>query len=81
MADTSKQVIIYGADWCPPCHLTKQYLDKLGVGYEYRNVDSKREWLEQSMQKSGQNAIPVIDIEGQIIVGFDRPRLDAALAV
>lgn len=80
MADTQKNIIIYGAGWCPPCHVTKQYLDRLGIKYEYRDVDSKREWLEESMRKSGQNAIPVIDIEGEIIVGFNRPHIDAALA-
>ena len=80
MADQTQTIIIYGADWCPPCHVTKDYLKKLGKTYEYRNVDEKREWLEESVKKSGQNAIPVIDIDGTVIIGFDRPAIDAALA-
>jgi len=79
MAD-QKQIIIYGAGWCSPCHVTKQYLDQKGFKYEYRDIDSNREWLEESVKKSGANSIPVIDIEGEIIIGFDRPRIDAALA-
>lgn len=80
MADQKHTVIIYGAEWCPPCHVTKQYLHQQGIEYEYRDVDSKREWLEESMKKSGETSIPVIDIDGKIIIGFNRPQIDAALA-
>lgn len=76
---TSKPVIVYGAEWCGFCHVAMQYFDKIGVKYEYRNVDENREWLNESIQKSGQMGIPVLDMDGTIIVGFDRPRIDAAL--
>ena len=79
-ATKSKQVIVYGATWCAFCHAAKDYFDKLGVTYEDRDVDSKQEWMSESVTKSGQMGIPVIDINGTIIVGFDRPKIDAALA-
>lgn len=71
-------VTIYSATWCSFCHATMQYMDKLGVKYEVRDVEEKRENAEEAVQKSGQMGIPVVDVEGDVIVGFDRPKLDAA---
>lgn len=73
------QVTIYSADWCGFCQAAKQYLGRLGVPYTEKNVDEQREYAEESVQKSGQTGIPVLDINGTIIVGFDRPKIDAAL--
>lgn len=72
-------VIVYSAPWCSFCHAAKQYLDKLGVEYEVRDVEEKMEYAEESVNKSGQMGIPVIDIDGDIIIGFDRPKIDATL--
>ncbi len=79
MSDTP-QVTIYSAPWCGFCGAAKQYLDRLGVKYVEKDVDQDRANAEESMQKSGQTGIPVLDIGGKIIVGFDRPSIDAALA-
>lgn len=73
-------VTIYSASWCAFCHAAKEYLDKKGVKYTEKDVDSDRAIAEESMRLSGQTGIPVLDIGGQVIVGFDRPRIDAALA-
>jgi glutaredoxin len=80
MSDKTNPVIIYGAEWCGFCHVAMQYLDKKSVAYEYRDVDSNRAWLEECVKKSGQTGIPVLDFDGTIVVGFDRPGIDAALA-
>lgn len=79
MSDTP-QVTVYSATWCAFCHAAKDYLDKKGVKYTDKDVDSDRAIAEESMKISGQTGIPVLNINGQIIVGFDRPRIDAALA-
>ena len=71
--------IIYSADWCAFCHAAKQYFDKLGVAYEDRNIESQHDYATEAVEKSGQMGIPVIDIDGDIIVGFDRPKIDASL--
>ena len=76
----SPQVTIYSADWCGFCNAAKQYLDRIGVNYTEKNVDTDREAANEAVQKSGQMGIPVLDIDGKIIVGFDRPRIDDALA-
>jgi glutaredoxin-like YruB-family protein len=72
-------IIVYSADWCAFCHAAKQYFDKLGVSYEDRNVEHDPTFMQESIKKSGQMGIPVIDIDGEVIVGFDRPRIDAAI--
>ena len=72
-------ITIYGAAWCAFCHAAKDYLDRQNIKYDYKDVESSPAFLNASVQKSGQMGIPVIDINGTIIVGFDRPRIDAAL--
>ena len=77
---TDPQVTIYSATWCAFCHAAKDYLDKKGVPYTEKDVDADRNTAIEAMQISGQTGIPVLSINGQVIVGFDRPRIDAALA-
>ncbi len=72
-------VTVYSAVWCAFCHAAKQYFDKLGVAYEEKDVDQDIKNAQESVAKSGQMGIPVIDIDGTIIVGFDRARIDATL--
>ena len=72
-------VIVYSTQWCAFCHAAKQYFDKLGIKYDDRDVEKDIVSAHEAVNKSGQMGIPVIDIDGTIIVGFDRPRIDAAL--
>lgn len=74
------KIIIYGAEWCAYCHTAMHYLDSKGVtNYQYIDVDQEPSKGIEAIQKSGQRGIPVLDIGGDIIVGFDRPGIDAAL--
>lgn len=75
----ANKVTIYTASWCGFCHAAKQYLDKLGISYQESDVESNAKAAEEAVAKSGQRGIPVLDIEGDIIVGFDRPKIDASL--
>ncbi|MBR2989724.1 glutaredoxin family protein [Candidatus Saccharibacteria bacterium] len=61
-------VKVYSADWCGYCHAEMEWLDELGVEYEEINADGLN--LE---------AIPVTEIDGEQIVGFDRPAILKAL--
>ena len=72
--------IIYSANWCAFCHAAKQYLDRIGVKYDDRDIESDHRYATEAVEKSGQMGIPVIDIDGTIIVGYDRTKIDAALA-
>ena len=73
------QVIVYSATWCAFCHAAKDYFDKIGVKYTDEDVEKNPASGMDAVEKSGQRGIPVIDIAGDIIVGFDRPKIDAAL--
>lgn len=78
MSDTAN-VTVYSASWCAFCHAAKQYLDKLGVSYTEKDVESSPEIAREAITKSGQTGIPVLDINGKIIIGFDRAKIDDAL--
>ncbi len=75
----NKHVTIYSADWCAFCHAAMDYLKQKGVPFEEKNVEENMQYAQEAVQKSGQMGIPVLDIDGKIIIGFDRPRIDAAL--
>jgi glutaredoxin-like YruB-family protein len=77
--DTNSKVIVYSANWCAFCHAAKDYLDKKGVKYIDKNVEHDPAAGMEAVDKSGQRGIPVIDIDGTIILGFDRPKIDFAL--
>lgn len=76
---SQSNVTVYSASWCGFCHAAKAYLDKLGVSYTEKDVEHDRSAAEEVVTKSGQMGIPVLDINGEIIVGFDRPKIDLAL--
>ena len=73
-------VTVYSATWCAFCHAAKDYFDKLGVDYIEKDVEKDPKNGQEAVEKSKQMGIPVIDIDGEIIVGFDKARIDAALA-
>lgn len=73
------KVTVYSADWCAFCHAAKDYLGKLGIAFEEKDIESDPSLAHEAVEKSGQTGIPVLDIDGTIIIGFDRPRIDAAL--
>jgi glutaredoxin-like YruB-family protein len=80
MSDTANsQVTVYSAVWCAFCHAAKDYFDKQGVKFTDKDVEKDPAAGLEAVDKSGQRGIPVIDIAGEIIIGFDRPRIDAAL--
>ncbi|HEX5447920.1 MAG TPA: glutaredoxin family protein [Candidatus Saccharimonadales bacterium] len=82
MSDNAKakaKVIVYGAEWCPPCHTTKSYLKGREVAYKYVNIDEEPEQGRDIAQKTGWTAIPIIQIGDEYILGFDRPKIDTAL--
>jgi len=73
------KVKVYSTEQCPYCHMAKDYLNAKGVEFEDINVGEDRDAADEMIEKSGQMGVPVLDIGGDIIVGFDVPRIDAAL--
>jgi glutaredoxin-like YruB-family protein len=76
------QVIIYSAPWCAFCKTEKQYLDHLGVEYIERDIEGDEGAMAELLAKVGgeTSSVPVTDIDGVIIKGFDRAKIDATLA-
>lgn len=60
--------------------MANEYLAKLGVDFKEVNIEQDRAAGFYIMQKTGQAGVPVIEIGDQVILGFDRPRIDQALA-
>jgi glutaredoxin-like YruB-family protein len=75
------KITIYGAEWCAFCHMEMRYFDEKGIEYTYLDIDKDQKLAEEVVTKSGQRGIPVTDIDGEIIIGFDKPKLDKALAI
>ncbi|MBI2675167.1 MAG: glutathione S-transferase N-terminal domain-containing protein [Candidatus Aenigmarchaeota archaeon] len=76
-----KNVTIYTAKWCPWCQKAKAYFRQNNISFVEKDVESDEKYGQEVMHKSGQLSIPVIDIDGTIIVGFDRPAIDRALGL
>lgn len=76
--EAKPNVTIYTAVWCGFCHMAKNYMDALGIKYIEKDVDKEPGAAQEAVTKSGQMGIPVIDVNGTIILGFDRPGLDEA---
>ncbi len=77
----AKNVKIYSTPTCPWCLRTKQFLKDNNIAFEDYDVSVDRTKADEMVQKSGQMGVPVLDIEGQIIVGFDRERIKQALGI
>ena len=76
-----KNVIIYSTSTCPWCIRAKQFLKDNNVAYTDFDVSSNSEKAEEMTQKSGQMGVPVLDIEGMIIVGFDKEKIKQSLGI
>jgi glutaredoxin-like YruB-family protein len=77
---TASDIIIYSTKTCPYCSLAKSYFHDKGLAFtEYDVGTDKAKWQEM-VQKSKQTAVPVIEVNGRMMVGFNRQLIDAALA-
>jgi glutaredoxin-like YruB-family protein len=76
-----KQVKIYSTPTCPWCRKTKKLLDDHGIPYQDFNVAADKEAREEMIRKSKQMGVPVIEIEGEIMVGYDESWLKQKLGL
>lgn len=77
----SKNVKIYSTPTCPYCIRAKKFLEHHNIPYEDIDVSIDHEKAQEMIEKSGQMGVPVLEIEGKIIVGFDEPRIRAFLGI
>ena len=74
-------VTIYTTSVCPYCHMAKEYLGKKNIKFKEVNVEEDEAAAREMIQKSHQMGVPVLDISGTIIVGFDKSGIDKALGL
>ncbi len=72
-------VKVYSTPSCPWCTVAKNYLKSRNVPFEDIDVTRDRAAAVEMVQKSGQRGVPVIDIDGRIIVGFDQGTIDSLI--
>ena len=70
---------IYSTPTCPWCKRAKAYLEEKGIAYESIDISSDQTAQKEMIERSGQMGVPVIDIDGQIVVGFDKEKIDEIL--
>ena len=76
---TTKRVTIYSTPTCPYCHQAKDYLTSKGIAFTELNVATDLDARNAMVQRSGQLGVPVIEVDGQVVVGFNRGKLDELL--
>lgn len=77
----AKKVIVYSTNTCPWCYKAKEFLKANKIKFEDKNVGDDEEAREEMIEKSGQMGVPVLDIDGKIIVGFDQEAIKKALKI
>ena len=76
-----KKVTIYSTPTCPYCKMTKEFLTEKGVEFTNIDVSTDPKSAQEMIEKSGQMGVPVLDIEGEIIIGYDRERIASLLGI
>lgn len=72
-------VKVYSTPSCPWCTVAKNYLSSRNVPFEDVDVSRNRDAAMEMIQKSGQRGVPVLDINGKIIIGFDKETIDTLI--
>lgn len=77
----AKKVTIYTTPTCVYCRATKEFFKEHNVTYEEKDVARDMQAQQEMLGKAGQLAVPVIDIDGEVVIGFDKGRLSELLGV
>jgi len=73
-------ITVYTTPTCAFCHAVKEYFKSKKVEYTEKDLTQDEAAAKWVLENTGQLAVPVVDINGKVIVGFDRPSIDHALA-
>lgn len=75
------KVKIYSTTHCPYCLMVKDYLKQKNVAFEEVNVETDEQAAMEMVSKTNQMGVPVTDIDGKIVIGFDKAGIDRALGI
>ncbi|RTK94741.1 NrdH-redoxin [Candidatus Saccharibacteria bacterium] len=73
-------VTVYSSPACAYCHMAKEYLKSKKVAFKEYDISDNPKAYQWVMDNVGQAVTPVLDVNGTVVLGFDRPKIDAALA-
>ena len=76
-----KNITIYSTPTCTYCNQAKEFFKTNNIQYTEYNVGEDTEKRKEMIEKSGQMGVPVIDIDGEITVGFDKEKLSTTLGI
>lgn len=76
-----KTVLIYTTPTCQYCKMVKEFFTEKGVAYTEFDVSVDEAKRSEMVEKSGQMGVPVLDIENDIVIGFDEPKLRELLSI
>lgn len=77
----AKSVKVYGTSTCPWCIRAKQFLKENNVEFRDLDVSVDQSAADEMMAKTGQMGVPVLEIDGEFIVGFDKEKIKLALGI
>ncbi len=80
-ASKTHTVIVYSTPTCPWCHRAKDYLKEKKIKFIDYDVSMDQKKAQEMIDKSGQMGVPVLDIDGKIVVGFDKDMIDKLLGI
>jgi len=75
------KVRVFSTPSCPYCTTLKQFLKKHNIEFEDIDPSKDKVALDEMIEKSGQMGVPVVDIDGQIVVGFDKEKICKLLKI
>ena len=75
------KITVYSTPTCPYCIQLKEWLEKHEVEFEDIDVSADREKAEEMVKKSGQMGVPVIELDKELIIGFDREQISKVLKI
>jgi glutaredoxin-like YruB-family protein len=79
--ENQPKIRIFSTPVCPYCVTLKEFLKEKGFNFEDIDVSQNQKALEEMVEKTEQMGVPVVDIEGQFIVGFDKEKISQALNI
>jgi glutaredoxin-like YruB-family protein len=75
------KIKVYSTPACPYCYVLKDFLREHKIEFEDVDVSTDQQAAEEMIRKSGQMGVPVTEIDGEIVVGFDKEKLEKLLNI
>ncbi len=75
------KVKVFSTSMCPYCVTLKEFLKEHNIEFEDIDVSQNKTALDEMVEKSGQMGVPVIEIDGQVVIGFDREKIIQLLKI